>query len=381
MKKTEHRFAETLTELGRVGSSWTKNFVAHFDWTLLITVFAICGIGLANLYSATEGTAHSGKFDSQLVWVGLGMVVLLGVGYIDYRGLLRIVWPSLLITIVVLAAMRLFSEADDLGVRRWLRLGPFRIQPSELAKLVVILGVARFFQSVSDGELKPRWRVLAAVGIVAPVILVAAQPDLGTAVLIGLLIASVSLCCMKKLWPFFALFLPGLFVMAPVLWSRMHDYQKRRVLSFLDPTADPLGSGWQTQQSIVAVGSGRITGKGYMEATQNQFNFLPEYWTDFPFSVFSEEWGFLGSVGLLGLMAWLVLWILHVALNARDTFGTAISLGVAAMVFWHVVINTSMVLGLAPVVGLTFPLISYGGSSLLTFMVGLALVSSISSRS
>jgi rod shape determining protein RodA len=160
----------------------------------------------------------------------------------------------------------------------------------------------------------------------------------------------------------------------------MEDYQKARVLALMDPEAAPLTKGWQTQQSLLAVGSGRITGKGYGEATQNRFNFLPEHWTDFPFSVWAEEWGFVGALGLLVLFALLVLLCVNAAARAPDRFGTAICLGVAALIFWQLVVNVGMVLGMAPVVGVTLPLISYGGSSMLTILIGLGLVSSVSMR-
>jgi rod shape determining protein RodA len=211
------------------------------------------------------------------------------------------------------------------------------------------------------------------------VLLVAIQPDLGTSILLALIIASVSLLLAVKLWPP-VVGLSAVVCMVPLFWDKLLGYQQDRVLAFLDPSADPTGAGWHTQQSIFAVGSGRLTGKGFLEATQNHFNFLPEHWTDFPFSVWAEEWGFVGSVALILVFGFLILWTVNVALQARDRFGTAICLGMAAMLFWHVVVNIAMVIGLAPVVGVTLPFISYGGSSTITFFVGLGLVSSVSLR-
>jgi rod shape determining protein RodA len=166
----------------------------------------------------------------------------------------------------------------------------------------------------------------------------------------------------------------------PVLWETMHDYQKNRILAFIDPSADPTGNGWHTRQSIFAVGSGKIWGKGFGGGTQNQFDFLPEHWTDFPYSVWAEEWGFAGSLVLLLIFGFLLVWILNVALSARDRVGAVICVGVAAMTFWHVVVNVMMVLGLAPVVGVTLPFISYGGSSLVTFFLAMGLVANVSLR-
>jgi rod shape determining protein RodA len=191
---------------------------------------------------------------------------------------------------------------------------------------------------------------------------------------------SVGFLALRDVWPMVWATLFGLVAAVPLLWESMHEYQKGRVLAFLDPTADSTGSGWHTLQSIFAVGSGKLLGKGYMEGTQNQFDFLPEHWTDFPFSVWAEEWGFVGAFVLLAVFAFLIVWILNIALKAKDTAGAVICLGVAAMTFWHVVVNVAMVLGMAPVVGVTLPFISYGGSSLLTFFIGMGLCASVSLR-
>jgi rod shape determining protein RodA len=209
--------------------------------------------------------------------------------------------------------------------------------------------------------------------------MIAFQPDLGTAILLGLVVGSVCLLLVVKLWPFAAGVGTAVAVL-PLLWDHMRGYQKDRVLAFIDPAADPTGAGWHTQQSIVAVGSGRISGKGFLDATQNHFDYLPEHWTDFPFSVWAEEWGFIGSIALLAVFLFLILWTVNVALQSRDRFGTALCLGVAALLFWHVAVNIAMVVGLAPVVGVTLPFISYGGSSTITFFIGLGLVSSVSQR-
>jgi rod shape determining protein RodA len=223
--------------------------------------------------------------------------------------------------------------------------------------------------------------VLAAKGLALalPVGLIAIQPDLGSAVLLGLIIVTVGFLVMQSVWPMVHLTL-GALLSIPILWETMHDYQKNRILAFLDPSSDPTGNGWHTRQSIFAVGSGKISGKGFGEGTQNQFDFLPEHWTDFPFSVWAEEWGFVGSVFLLAIFSFLLVWILNVALSAKDRMGGVICVGVAAMTFWHVVVNIAMVLGLAPVVGVTLPFVSYGGSSLVVFLCAMGLVANVSLR-
>lgn len=370
----------------RVGGGRWRRVAARFDWTLFFAVALIAGAGLLNLYSATLRTPHSSKFDYQVIWMLLGLGVYVTFTAIDYRTLHRLAWVGLGIAVVAMICVDVLADPIK-GSERWLAFGPVRVQPSELSKIAVILAMARIFYDRSEGASAagvgttagPVQIGIAVAGVVATVVLIAVQPDLGSASLTGLIAVSMSLLLLKNLVPM-AVALVGGIAALPFLWDNMEDYQRSRVLTFLDRSADPTGAAWQTDQSINAVGSGRVTGKGFLEATQNHFDFLPEHWTDFPFSVWAEEWGFIGSVALLGVFLFLILWIVNVALNARDLFGQAICLGVAAMVFWHTVVNVLMILGLAPVVGVTLPLISYGGSSAITMAVGLGLVSSVSMR-
>lgn len=362
-----------------IGSSRWRRFLARFDWPLFLTVALLATVGLLNLYSGVARTPHHAKFDKQILWIAAGVGCYLVLSAIDYRMLHRLAWFALIGALVAIVGVRLLADPIK-GSQRWFEIGGLNLQPSEIAKIAIILGIARIFHDRSMGEMKS-WAELGPplVGIFLPVALVAIQPDLGTSILLALIIASVCLVLAVNLWPAVG----GIIVviaMVPVFWDTLLGYQQDRVLAFLDPSADPTGAGWHTQQSIFAVGSGRLTGKGFLEATQNQFNFLPEFWTDFPFSVWAEEWGFIGSVALILVFGFLILWTVNVALQARDRFGTAICLGMAAMLFWHVVVNIAMVIGLAPVVGVTLPFISYGGSSTITFFVGLGLVSSVSMR-
>tara|TARA_R110002096_G_scaffold350395_2_gene543497 strand:- start:70956 stop:72095 length:1140 start_codon:yes stop_codon:yes gene_type:complete len=362
----------------RVGRSRWQTAFADFDWVLLFLVAMIAGLGLLNLYSATYSTAHSVKFTQQMMWVTLGTVSYFIFTMIDYRSLQRWTWVAHVGVIVGILAVRFFFEAVK-GSQRWIMLGPIRIQPTELAKLAVILTLARLLQDWDERIVDKRTIAYSIAALILPVLLVAWQPDLGSASLLGLIMLATSLMLVQTIWPIIVAMLTGLAAL-PLLWERMHSYQQGRVLAFLDPGADPTGAAWQTSQSVKAIGSGQISGKGFMEATQNHFNFLPEHWTDFPFSVWAEEWGFLGSVGLLMIFLLLILWIVNVALHAKGKFGQAICVGVAAMIFFHAVVNILMVTGWAPVVGVPLPLISYGGSSVLTIMTGLGLVSSVSKR-
>lgn len=363
-----------------IGVSRWRRFRAAVDWPLIITVIVICAIGLLNLYSATRGTRHHAKFDTQVQWMIVGVVAFVGATVIDYRALVRLAWVGLGTAILLLVVVKLLGEgAHGKGSYRWLNIGGMGIQPSELAKIMVILALARMFQ---DGELSaytPEALGIRLVALAIPIGLIGTQPDLGTATLLALICLSVGFLAMPSVWPMVHVTLAGLLAV-PILWETMHEYQKNRVLAFLDPSADPTGMGWHTRQSIFAVGSGRIGGKGFGEGTQNQFDFLPEHWTDFPFSVWAEEWGFVGSVFVIAVFGFLVVWILNVALSARDRVGAVICIGVAAMTFWHVVVNIGMVLGVAPVVGVTLPFISYGGSSLVVFFCAMGLVANVSLR-
>ncbi len=362
----------------QIGVSRWRRFRASVDWPLVITVLAICAIGLLNLYSAVHGTRHAGKFDQQLRWIVVGSIAFVLATVLDYRALVRLAWIGLAVAVAALLVVDVVGRVGK-GSERWIQIGALGGQPSELAKLAVILVLAQLIQETRAAKMSVAGLIPRIAGVMVPVLLIAAQPDLGTATLLTLIMLTVGFLAARDLWPMvYTLFL--MFLAIPVLWETMHDYQKTRVLAFLDPSDDPKHAGWHTQQSTFAVGSGKLVGKGFGEGTQNQFDFLPEHWTDFPFSVWAEEWGFVGSIVLLALFVFLIVWIINVAMNARDHAGAVLCLGVAAMTFWHVVVNVAMVLGLAPVVGVTLPFISYGGSSLLTFFIAMGLVASVSLR-
>jgi rod shape determining protein RodA len=362
----------------QIGVSRWRRFRASIDLPLVLCVIAIAAIGLLNLYSATHGTPNAAKFDKQVNRMVLGGIAFVVLTIVDYRTWVRLGWVILAGAVVALALVLVFG-ATIKGGQRWFNFGSFPVQPSEPAKLAVILVLARMFQDNDFERLPAREMALRLGALAVPVLLVALQPDLGTSVLIVLIAMTIGFLLLSNVWRMVHVMLVGL-LMIPILWEKMHKYQKDRILAFLDPSADPTGAGWHTRQSIFAVGSGKILGKGFMHGTQNQFNFLPEHWTDFPFSVWAEEWGFAGSIFVIALYGFLTVWILNIALSARDKAGAAICIGVAAMTFWHVAVNVAMVLGMAPVVGVTLPLISYGGTSVITFLAAMGLVASVSLR-
>ena len=367
-----------------IGVSRWRRFRAAVDWPLIGVILALCTLGLLNLYSATHGVRHHAKFDTQLQWMIVGVVGFAVATIVDYRAMVRLAWLGLGVAIALLLIARVLGRPSvgdtNHGITyRWLNIGGMGIQPSELAKLMVILVLGRIFQGTEATSYTPRALLGRLAILAAPIGLIAVQPDLGTAILLALIVLSVGFLAMPSVWPMVHVTLAGLLAI-PILWETMHDYQQKRILGFIDCGIAPTKECWHTQQSIYAVGSGRIWGKGFLEGTQNQFNFVPEHWTDFPYSVWAEEWGFIGSVVLLAIFGFLLVWILNVALSARDRIGAVICVGVAAMTFWHVVVNVAMVLGIAPVVGVTLPFVSYGGSSLVTFFLATGLVANVSLR-
>jgi rod shape determining protein RodA len=250
-----------------------------------------------------------------------------------------------------------------------------------MMKLLMIIALAKYLHDdpVIEGRNLTHMAIpFVVVGL--PMVLILRQPDLGTAMMFFLIFLSVMLLTKLKFRSIVTLFIVAV-VSLPLTWSfLLMDYQKARLLTFIDPNSDPVGSGWHARQSFYAIGSGRLWGKGYLRGTQNQLHFLPERWTDFPFAVWAEEWGFVGSVFLLALYLVIILWAVKLASQARDRFGAVLCVGVAALLFWHTVINIGMVTGLAPVVGVTLPLISYGGSSLITIMAAFGLLMNVSIR-
>ena len=353
---------------------------AQFDWPLAGAILAIIIIGLVNLYSATR-VAPRGLYQQQLAFLAFGFLVFIAIASIDYRAYERAAYAIYGVAIVLLIAVLLGGKVAK-GSSRWLSLGPVGIQPSELAKIALIIGTAKLFSGEPlDLALRP-WNYvsLALIMFGIPAALIMKQPDLGTA-LILYLIATTMLMLVPIQLHVKLITLGVELVAGTVLFLfKLHGYQKKRLLTFIDPSIDPSGAGWHARQAIFAVGSGRWTGKGWLHGTQNQLQFLPEHWTDFPFAVYAEEWGFLGCLLLLGCYLFLILWALNLAAEARDRFAQIVCVGVAALIFWHVFFNIGMVAGILPVVGVTLPLVSYGGSSLLTVLMALALLMNVSIR-
>ncbi|MBU1451584.1 MAG: rod shape-determining protein RodA [Proteobacteria bacterium] len=358
-----------------------RRLVSSFDWLLLVLVLALGACGVLNLYSAASSFAATGTpvYVKQAYWLGLGLVVMLAVAMVGPQRLSTIAYPFYVLVVIMLVAVLFWGKVIG-GSQRWLALGPLVIQPSELARLAVVLVLAAHFQRRDQAEPYRLHQLLVPVGLaLIPALLILKEPDLGTCLLVLMVAGSVILLNGIRLRDL-AIAGGGLVLVLPLVWRFMKDYQKRRIFSFLDPESDPLGSAYHLIQSKIAVGSGQFTGKGFLAGTQSQLHFLPEQHTDFAFSVLAEEWGFIGGVVVLSLVAAIVYRGLATAYRTKDRQGLLMVVGGTAMIFWPAVINVGMVLGLFPVVGIPLPFISYGGSSLITTMAALGLIQGVAMR-
>lgn len=359
----------------------THRLLPNVNWGLAAMMLVLAAAGVVNLYSATvarEGTAS--YYMTQVYWFCIGFAAIIVIQLFDYRHFDRFAY---VIYAVVLLALVLVAVKGKtvMGGRRWLSLGPVAVQPSEFMKLAVILALAHFYNARSDeGPYALRQLWLPLLLIIVPAALILKQPDLGTAIILVLTSLSLILFARMRIFSFMTMTAIGGAGVA-VSWQYLFKaYQKKRVLSFINPEADLLGSGYHANQSMIAVGSGKGLGKGFMASTQSQFSFLPEQHTDFIFSVFSEEWGFAGVLIVLFVFLLLLFLILECSRTAKDKFGIFAAVGVFFMIFWHLVINVGMVSGLLPVVGVTLPFFSSGGSSLITAMIGIGLAMNIYMR-
>ncbi len=354
----------------------------HFDWPLVVLVASLMAIGVLNLYSTTLGQQIDGIpiYLRQTLWFALGFVVMLLVAFIDYRHYRTFAYPifaASLIPLVVLVINHLVTG----GVQRWIRFGPFSFQPSEAVKFSLVLALAKFFTNnpKTDGYML-RDLIIPFLGTVAPAALILLQPDLGTAIVLFLILFSILFFVRIRLKSFLILAVSGLAAL-PLLWNYyLKDYQKERILAFFSPGLDPLGAGYHVQQSKIAIGSGGLAGKGFLAGTYTKLGFIPARHTDFILCNLAEEWGFLGSVVLLILFFLVLLLGLQISVRSKDRFGAIGAFGVVAMIFWHIFTNLGMVLGMMPVVGIPLPFLSLGGSSTIAVMAGIGLLLNVSMR-
>jgi rod shape determining protein RodA len=357
----------------------------HIDWLLLGAILLLAAIGTAMIYSTTyvrlpDGSGHAGReFWTQLYAIGLGGIALLVLLAIDYRALAE---HSLLLYggLIGLLLFVLFAGDSAGGAQRWIALGPFKLQPSEFGRITLALILAMYFGENRRGARNPSDLAIGGIFALVPFVLIGKQPDLGTAVTLIPVYLGIAFLAGLRL-RLLAIAACVAILLAPIAWSyALKDYQKSRIVIFLDPEQDPRGAGYQPIQARVTVGSGGLTGKGFMKGTQGQYKFLPVAHNDFIFSVLAEEWGFVGVLAALGLYLFVILRTLEAARLAKDRIGAYLVGGIISGFTFQVIYNITMSAGLAPVKGLTLPLLSYGGSSMIATLAAFGLVLNVRMR-
>ncbi|SNX71279.1 cell elongation-specific peptidoglycan biosynthesis regulator RodA [Cereibacter ovatus] len=355
--------------------------VLHLNWALVLLVTAVASVGWLMLYSVAGGDLDTWA-GPQMKRFALGFVMMLVIAFVPIWFWRNVSGLAYLMSLVLLLVVEFFGHVG-MGAQRWIAIGPLVLQPSELAKVTLVMMLATYYDWLDPRKVsRPLWVLIPVVMIVLPTALVIMQPNLGTSLLLLMVGATVMFLAGVSLWYFAVVAALGVgavvsvFTLRGTPWQFLHDYQYRRIDTFLDPTADPLGAGYNIIQAKIALGSGGWTGKGFMQGTQSRLNFLPEKHTDFIFTTLAEEFGFVGAFSLLALYALLIAFCVASALQNRDRFSSLLILGIAANFFYYIAVNLSMVMGMAPVVGVPLPLVSYGGSALLVLMAAFGLVQS-----
>ena len=340
----------------------------QINWGLILLVTATAAIGVAMLYSAANGSWNPWA-TRQIARYAVGLVILITVALVDIRFWWRYAYLLYAALLALLVAVEVVGSIG-MGAQRWINLGIIKLQPSELMKVGLALALARYFHGVSTEDVRRIPYLFVPLMLIAlPSALVLKQPDLGTALFLIMMGGAVFFVAGVRLWKF-CIVLAATGAAVPIVWSTLRSYQQKRILTFLDPESDPLGAGYHILQSKIALGSGGLFGKGFMQGSQSHLNFLPEKQTDFIFTMMAEEFGMVGGLVLLGLYILIMIYGFAIGLRSRSHFGRLLALGLTSMLFLYVFINIAMVMGLIPVVGVPLPLISYGGTAMLTLMIG-----------
>ncbi len=346
--------------------------LARLPWQLIFMVTTIAGFGLLVLYSAAGGSVHPWAIKQAIIFLFfLGVAVAMS--WLSKSTIKAVAFPLYGATLIMLLGVEALGFVSK-GAQRWLDLGPVRLQPSEFMKPAIVLTLARFYELVPPGEIR-KWRAIwpAMLLLGVPAVLILVQPDLGTCIMVGLCGVTVMFLAGLPTWIFLAP-IGAAAVAAPVVYGLMHGYQRKRIDVFLNPESDPLGAGYHIAQSKIAIGSGGIWGKGFLQGSQSHLDYLPEGHTDFVFATMAEEWGLVGGVLLILAFAMVIRWGMKVSANAKTRFGQLAAAGLSATIFFYVAINLMMVMGLAPVVGVPLPLVSFGGSAVMTVMLCIGLL-------
>lgn len=352
-----------------------KEKLCNLNLTYFVFIILLGTVGTMMLYSAANGNWNVWAF-KHAVRFGLGLAIMLGIALIDVRYFLRYAYPFYFLSLLLLIVVEVSGYAGK-GATRWIDLGFIRLQPSEFMKIALVMALARYFHGATLQQIGTVRGVLPALLLaLVPAVLIMVQPDLGTALMLLFTTGVILFVVGVQWWKFAAVGLSALICM-PIAWHFLHDYQKQRVLTFLDPERDPLGAGYHIMQSKIALGSGGFLGKGFLKGTQSHLNFLPEKHTDFIFTMFSEEFGIIGAVLLIFLNLLVLMYSYVFALRTTSYFGKLLIIGLATNYFLYVSINIAMVLGLIPVVGIPLPLISYGGTVMLSVMVSFGVIMAV----
>ncbi len=365
-----------------------RRIIAGYDWLLFVVLFLILGLGVLSIYSVTylheaSPTGRTPIYMKQIYWIILGWVAFLIMAWIDYHEIIRFAYPIYAGTIFMLVLVPLIGRVG-MGAQRWIQVGPLSFQPSEVAKISILLALAKYFSDYYPKKgLDLKDLLVPATLLLVPMVLILKQPDLGTALSISSIFFSMLFVVglRSKLLINFSLLSA---MMSPfigqLVWDHLKDYQKKRILTFMNPANDPTGTGYQIIQSKIAIGSGGVSGKGLFGGTQSQLRFLPERHTDFIFSVFAEQWGFLGILFLFSLFLYLFFWTIEIATKSKDILGSLIVVGAIGLISFYFLVNIGMTLGVMPVVGVPLPLFSYGGTAMVSTMALLGLLLNVKLR-
>ncbi len=348
----------------------------NFDWFIIVITLLLFAIGIAIIYSTTYGMAGGGKEAIQQgIFGGVGLLIFFGVAFFDYRSFRGTSGVLYFITLLLLAVV-FFTGVTTMGATRWITIAGFKFQPSEFAKLFMIIAMAKYFSDHAEDMHNFKRIVISGIYFAIPTFLVILQPDLGTA-LVFIVIWVAMLAVSRIKLKHFLILVMGALLLLPIGWMTMHDYQRKRVLALVDPASDPKGAGYNVTQAQIAIGSGQFFGRGLGHGPQSQLNFIPEKHTDFIFAALAEEMGFLGAGLVILLFAGLLARGIMIAAKSRDYFGMYLSTGIVAMLAFHIFLNIGMNIGIAPVAGIPLPLISLGGSSVIVIFVLLGILESI----
>ena len=342
------------------------------NWFLVLFIIILTAIGCAMLYSAGEGSWNPWATRHIIRFV-IGLFLMIMVAMTDIRIWMRHAYTLYFLVLGLLIAVEVMGVIG-MGAQRWIDLGVIQLQPSEIMKITLVLALARYFHGASLEEIgRLTSLIIPSLLVAAPIVLVIRQPDLGTAIMLMMTAGVIFFLAGVRTWKF-GLVIGAILAAMPLAWTMLHGYQKNRILTFLNPESDPLGAGYHIMQSKIALGSGGVFGKGYLSGTQSHLNFLPEKQTDFIFTMLAEEFGMVGGLLLLGIYAIVLIYSFAIALRVHNQFGRLITLGIAGTFFFYVFINIAMVMGLVPVVGVPLPLVSYGGTAMLSLMIGFGFI-------